>query len=328
LNAIVVPETRMARTEREVEATSLLQVIERAARDPSIDIDKMERLLQMQERIVSRQAQVAYADALARLQPRLPRIGERGEIKNNAGGVQSRYALWEDIVEKIVPVMAEEGFSLSFRISMPDKLICVTGVLTHKMGHREETTLPLPADTSGSKNAVQAVASSVSYGKRYTASALLNLRTGELDDDAQSMNPITDAQVTIIRGLLKEADANEAEFLKFWKLEALSEIRVFNFKVIVEMLEKRKKRVDPRGDVSGVDYALRDKHVSMITDILNSDKDENDIADMLRGYVDEFLQPFPELWITVGDKLAEDKIISKANLKKYLSLNLNGARNR
>src|SRR5690606_16446095 len=56
--------------------------------------------------------------------------------------------------------------------------------LTHKSGHREETTIKLPADPSGNKNAVQAVASSVSYGKRYTAGALLNLTSHAEDDDA------------------------------------------------------------------------------------------------------------------------------------------------
>jgi len=72
------------------DAAAIIQVIERAARDPNIDIDKMERLLQMQERIVARQAKAAYADALARLQPTLPIIGERGAIKNNSGAVQSK----------------------------------------------------------------------------------------------------------------------------------------------------------------------------------------------------------------------------------------------
>lgn len=96
-------------------------------------------------------------------------------------------------------------------------------------------------------------------------------------------------------------------------------------RVEIEEGEVRGK-MDPRGDVSNVDWAIRDKHVSSITDILNADKEEADIANMLREYVGEFLQPFPELWIAVGDKLASDKIISKANMKKYLSLNLLGTR--
>lgn len=78
--------------------------------------------------------------------------------------------------------------------------------------------------------------------------------------------------------------------------------------------------IDPRGDVSGVDWELRDKCVSEIADILNADKEEHEIAEMLREYEQTRLQPFHELYITVQDKLAADGIISKANFKKYLKV--------
>jgi hypothetical protein len=306
------------------ESTALLSVIERAARDPSVDLDRMERLLQMHRQLMQDRSKVAFAAALARLQPKLPIIAERGSIKNKEGGVQSRYALWEDIVGVITPVLAMEGFAISFRISHPEKQIGVTGVLTHAEGHSEETTIVLPADTSGSKNAVQAVASSVSYGKRYTAGALLNLRTGELDDDAQTFNaPITEEQVKRLRALLAEAGVNEADFLKSWKLSKLEEIPAFNFEFMADILEARKKRIDPRGDTSGVDTKLRDKHVSAITDLCSEfGSDEEQLGPWLRQYVETHLQAFPELYITVNDKLAEDGIITKANFKKLMKIGL------
>lgn len=164
-------------------AASLIDVIAQAARDPSVDIDKMERLIAMQERVLGREAQTSYYADLAQMQPNLPIIDERGGIKNRDGVVQSTYALWEDVNEAIRPALAEHGFSLSFRVSRAEGEIVVTGILAHRLGHREETTLALPTDTSGSKNAVQAVGSSTSYGKRYTAFALLNLTTTGEDDD-------------------------------------------------------------------------------------------------------------------------------------------------
>jgi phage recombination protein Bet len=81
-------------------------------------------------------------------------------------------------------------------------------------------------------------------------------------------------------------------------------------------------RVDPRGDTSGVDWELRDKAVNDIAGILSADKEEHEIAEMLREYESTRLQPFQELYITVLDKLAADKIISKANFKKYLKVGL------
>ncbi|MEG5263271.1 ERF family protein [Pseudomonas sp. JDS28PS106] len=165
------------------ESTTILQIIQQVAMSPSADIDKMERLMAMHERFQAQQAKQQYDEALARMQEELPVIGERGGIKDKNGRIQSTYALWEDINEMIKPVLARHGFGLSFRTPRNEKGIEVEGVLSHRAGHRETTSLLLPADTSGSKNGVQAVASSVSYGKRYTAGALLNFTTTGEDDD-------------------------------------------------------------------------------------------------------------------------------------------------
>lgn len=304
------------------DATAIIQVIERAARDPRVDIERMERLLQMHERLVAGQAKAAYAAALARLQPKLPMIGERGAIKNNAGAVQSRYAFWEDIVTVITPVLAAEGFSLSFRTGNANQRIQVTGVLAHAQGHSEETTLDLPADTSGSKNAVQAVASSVSYGKRYTAGALLNLRTGELDDDGQSADPgpkLSAEQVKQVERRLNEANVALQGFLEFWQVEQIAHIPACNFALIMKRLDEAAKKIDPRGNTSNVPDTLRDKWVSNITDILNQDKDELQIAADLQEVAAE-LNKFPELYIRVLDELAAKKVITKANWKKFTAM--------
>ena len=158
--------------------SAMLAVIERAARDPQVDVAKMEKLMELQERYQARQAKIEFDAAMAEMQPDLPSVGERGNAAN-----RYTYALWEDINAAIKPVLKRHGFALSFRTSFDDG-IAVTGVLSHRSGHREETTIKLPADSSGNKNAVQAVASSVSYGKRYTAGALLNLTSHGEDDDA------------------------------------------------------------------------------------------------------------------------------------------------
>src|SRR2546430_8064708 len=56
------------------ESTALIQVIERAARDPDIDIDKMERLLAMQERIIARDAEARFNAAMTAAQAEMGRI--------------------------------------------------------------------------------------------------------------------------------------------------------------------------------------------------------------------------------------------------------------
>lgn len=163
------------------ESAAIIQVIERAAMNPNVDIDKMERLLQMQERIMERNAKAAYSADFAQMQPHLPEVPEHGK---GHGGIT--YALWEDVNDLIKPVLSQFGFGISFKTGRNGPAIVVTAILTHRDGHSEQTTMELPVDTSGSKNAVQAIGSSTSYGKRYAASALLNLTSRKEDDDGKS----------------------------------------------------------------------------------------------------------------------------------------------
>lgn len=211
-NAIV--ERQESAVVVQAESATILQVIQRAAADPQCDIEKMERLMQMHERFQSRQAEQQYAEALAAMQQELPSIAERGDAAN-----RYTYALWEDINEALKPILAKHGFALSFRIPRNDKGVEVEGVLSHRAGHSERTSILLPADTSGNKNAVQAVASSVSYGKRYTAGALLNFTTHGEDDDAFSavQQPALDQQVVI--DILERIDEakDKDELSAIWK---------------------------------------------------------------------------------------------------------------
>lgn len=225
------------------EATSILQVIERAARSPEVDIEKMERLFAMHERAMERQAKTAYAGALAAMQPELPIIGERGGIKDRAGNVQSRYALWEDIVGIITPILSKHGFSLSFRTGNEADKVTVTGVLTHSAGHSEQTMLVLPIDTSGSKNAVQSVGSSTSYGKRYTAAALLNLRSGEIDDDGQrgGGQVISEEQAANIEALASEVGADIPRFLRYVGAAEVRTIPANKYESAIAALEKKRR---------------------------------------------------------------------------------------
>lgn len=237
------------------DTASLLQVITRAASDPNVDIDKMERLMQMHERLIERSARVEFASAFAEMQTELPVIDRRGRIivrKKDASGDRTGdvqqdtpYALWEDINDAIKPVMHKHGFGLSFRVGQtPEGKVTVTGVLSHRGGHSEETTMTLMQDSSGSKNAVQAIGSSVSYGKRYAASALLNLTSRGEDDDgkvAGADRAINDQQRAELDALLLLKKADIDRFLSFFKVEFLAELPAARFAEAKAMLEAKGK---------------------------------------------------------------------------------------
>lgn len=197
------------------ESATILQVIQRAAADPACDIEKMERLMQMHERFEARNAQTEFNAAMAAMQCDIPSIAERGEGHN-----RKTYATLEDINDVIKPIMQRYGFAISFRVEHKAEGVSVTGVLMHRAGHREETTMLLPTDTSGGKNAVQAVASSVSYGKRYVMCAMLNISTRGEDDDGYAAAPvatITEVQAKAIRELLAKCKPETQDgFIKMY----------------------------------------------------------------------------------------------------------------
>lgn len=191
------------------ESATILSVIQRAAADPACDIEKMERLMAMHERMQDRQAETSFNAAMAEMQIELPSIAERGKTNNG------KYATFEDINDVVKPIMQKHGFAISFRVEHVQNGVKVTGVLMHRGGHREETTMLLPSDTSGSKNVVQAVGSSVSYGKRYVMSAMLNITTRGEDDDGYAAGPqvtaVTEAQAAKLRTMLEQCKQKTQE---------------------------------------------------------------------------------------------------------------------
>lgn len=212
------------------EPASMLEVISRAASDPSVDVGKLERLLEVGRSIEADKARGSFTRALMKLQPMLPKIKERGKVRNKSGGVQSTYALWEDICDTIMPIVNGCGFTLTFRTPPSSEVgfVTVTGILAHKAGHFQESTITLPVDTSGNKNAVQAVGSSKSYGKRYTAQDLLNLTsTASQDDDGKAAGDgptITETEAENFIEQLEAIGGDRKKFAKYMGVETIHEI--------------------------------------------------------------------------------------------------------
>lgn len=172
---------------REEQPQNLLAVIARAASSNEIDVAKMQALLTMQRDVEDREAQREFTVAKIALQNDLPSIGKRGAIRNKNGAVQSTYSKWEDIDRVIRPLLQRHGFALSFQIETVEGMTAVQAVLSHVGGHVERSGfMRMPADTTGAKNGVQGVGSVMSYGKRYTTIAILNIVCEGEDDDGQT----------------------------------------------------------------------------------------------------------------------------------------------
>lgn len=223
---------------------AILGVIDRLSANPDIDIDKIERFFDLYERQQRFEAERAFAKAFAAMQPEMPIIAERGEINNRVGQVQSKFAKWEDIVEGIRPVLAKHGFALSFQPTILENgKVRVTAVLQHEDGHKISSTYDLPADTSGSKNAVQALGSSTSYAKRYLASGLLNIASRGEDDGGQAGGGevVSDEQADMLRSMISATKTDVNKFLTFFKAESVSDLPAAQFERALGFLRKKKE---------------------------------------------------------------------------------------
>ncbi len=192
------------------ESSGILAVISRAATDPNIDIDKMERLLEMQTKLLERAAKEAYSRALAQTQAEIPVIRKDSHNPHT----QSNYASFGAINSVLMPIYAKHGFSLSFGTnpSQIENHLQIFCNVSHEQGHTEHYSYDLPYDGTGlrgnaNKSAIHASASTVSYGQRYLTTMIFNVATS--DDDALTAstatlppNGITDETVEeIIKGL-------------------------------------------------------------------------------------------------------------------------------
>lgn len=220
------------------ETSAVLNMIERVAMDPNSDLAKLEKMLDMQERVLNRNAQQAFSADMALMQSELPRV-----VKSRQGH-NSKYAPLEDINDAIRPALQKYGFAVTFGVEQLDAGIKIVTHLSHRQGHREETSIVLPAETSGSKNSVQAVGSSISYGKRYGICAILNISTGD-DTDGEapktqdnSANKITKNQTFKLMEMITAAGITVEKFCETARVDSVHDLEKSRFVAAKNRLQK------------------------------------------------------------------------------------------
>jgi hypothetical protein len=227
----------------QAQAGSLLEVIARAVSDPRVDIEKMERLLAMQERVIADQRKAAYAAAMSRLAPKLPQIDRLGISHHGI-----TYAQLEDIDTVIRPLYSAEGFALSFDSKKTDKgELRVIGKCTHAEGHSEIKEIELSIDQSGSKNGAQAIVSTISYGRRALTTMFFNLVTKKQDTDANVDEVITEDQAKDIRTMLVDMKSDEKIFLELIAgVNSIEQIPKRDYKRIMAALDAKRRVLESR----------------------------------------------------------------------------------
>ena len=146
-------------------SSAVLAWIERMTLDPCTDVEKLERLMAMYERLKAKEAELAYNAAKGRILKKLAgiRIVKNrpvlSEIRQGKGTFEAfKYAPLEEIDKHLRPLLAEEEMDLSYSDEPCEGGILIRGRLKHLSGgHYEDSFMPAPLDATGGKSIVQAV---------------------------------------------------------------------------------------------------------------------------------------------------------------------------
>lgn len=212
------------------------------------DLQKIEKLMELQERWENNQARKAYVAAMAAFKASPPTIvkNKHVEFELKSGGRQSyNHASHDEVTNKIIVALSPHGLSHTWAVRQADSLIFVKCRVTHELGYFEEVELFGPPDTSGVKSPIQQIASTVTLLQRYTLLSVTGLSTEEMgraDTDGRTTKPtLTADQVANLEALLSEVGASKINFMKWARVDSLENILASNYDDCVKTIERKRQ---------------------------------------------------------------------------------------
>jgi hypothetical protein len=193
------------------ETSQFIALIERASRDPNVDVDKMERIMAMHERMVDKKAEADFNDAMVACQR------EVGTIAADATNPQTRskYATYAKLDKALRPIYTRHGISISYGTEdspKPEHVRVIAYVA--RQGHTRIYRADMPADGKGAKGGdvmtkTHANGAAMAYGARYLLKGIFNISIGEEDTDGNPKRVMPEGQkedfLTAIEGADKDA---------------------------------------------------------------------------------------------------------------------------
>lgn len=219
----------------------------RIAIDKNADLDKLQKLVELQERWEANEARKAYVAAMNEFRADPPVIYKEKQVnyETSKGTTSYKHALLENAAELIGAALAKHGLSFRWDTEQLDGgQVRVTCVITHAKGHSERTGLQAGLDQSGGKNNIQALGSTVTYLERYTLFAATGIAAKGEDDDgagAGTVEYIDEKQLADLKALLEETNSNVTKFCEHFKIESLDKLPVKVFKQAVALTEAKRK---------------------------------------------------------------------------------------
>lgn len=224
----------------------------RLAIDKGADLDRLERLMDLQAKYEAGQARKAFTAAMTDLKSR--NLTVRKDKSVSFSGTAYTHSSLAEVVETVVRHMADAGLSHRWTVAQESKSITVACVITHELGHSEQVVMTAAPDDSGKKNAIQQVASTITYLQRYTLMAACGLASRDMpDDDGRGSErqqeykapaAITDDQAAELSDLMRSTHTAPADFLRWLNagVESVAELPAVHFRRAKAALEKKAEK--------------------------------------------------------------------------------------
>ncbi len=205
-----------------------------------LDIEKIEKMLELQAKWDAMEAKKAYTAAMAAFKAMPLRISKDKENRQ----YNSRYTSIGNLVNSVIPGMGECGLSHKWSFSQDSpEIIIGTCTVTHKQGHSESISMSAPIDVSGKKNPLQQLKSTRTYLRIETFESIMGLASsdGNLDDDgnAAGARTINEKQLSQIVDLINANDVDEKKFLEWANVDRVENLLDDHFNKYVSALQAK-----------------------------------------------------------------------------------------
>jgi ERF superfamily len=147
-------------------------------------IEQIRQLMDLRDRWEATEAKKAYTAAFAAFKKNMPDVVK--DMLNKQYG--SDYSSLANLVNTTNRALGEYGLHAIWKPDTTTPVITVTCVITHVDGHSESVTISGPPDTSGTKNPLQAIKSTLTYLEGATFQAITGVvaRSASKDDDGNA----------------------------------------------------------------------------------------------------------------------------------------------
>jgi hypothetical protein len=156
------------------------------AMSQNADLDKLAKLMDLQDRWEANEARKAFNAAFAGFKAEAIQIVKNISVTD--GPLKGKkYADLYAVVDAVTPALSKHGLHHSWKLTKDEKdWLEVTCYIKHNLGHCETASMGGPPDAGGAKSAIQARASSKSYLERYTLLGITGLASCDGDSDGRA----------------------------------------------------------------------------------------------------------------------------------------------